>query len=86
MCRPPVASHVALSDLFAHEHTHTRTLLTAACCFDVFCAAAVCACSFSFQQAASTASTTTLQVSWDNFTDTQSGVTGYVVQFFQQVR
>lgn len=47
----------------------------------------VCACrGYIFQQASTTTSTDTLQASWDNFTDPQSYVSGYVVQFFQQVR
>lgn len=44
------------------------------------------ACRFTFQQAASTTLTQSLQTSWNDFGDTESGVTGYVVQFFAQVR
>jgi hypothetical protein len=40
---------------------------------------------FNYQQAASTKLTTWLQASWDNFTDAQSGVQGYTVEFIQLV-
>lgn len=42
-------------------------------------------CSYDFQQSPATRLTGSLQASWDNFTDPHSGVTGYSVQFFQQV-
>ncbi|KAF6259953.1 hypothetical protein COO60DRAFT_1700595 [Scenedesmus sp. NREL 46B-D3] len=41
---------------------------------------------YDFQQASTTKQVFSLQASWDNFTDPQSGVVGYTVQFFQQVR
>jgi hypothetical protein len=43
-------------------------------------------CRYDFQQASTTKQVSSLQASWDNFTDPQSGVVGYTVQFFQQVR
>eukprot|EP00879_Flechtneria_rotunda_P023949 GHRR01025369.1.p1 GENE.GHRR01025369.1~~GHRR01025369.1.p1 ORF type:complete len:969 (+),score=296.48 GHRR01025369.1:353-3259(+) len=41
---------------------------------------------YNFQQASTTDMAQSLQASWDNFTDAQSGVAGYTVQFFQQAR
>jgi hypothetical protein len=43
-------------------------------------------CRYDFQQASTTKQVSSLQASWDNFTDPQSDVVGYTVQFFQQVR
>jgi hypothetical protein len=40
---------------------------------------------FDYKQASSTPDARSLQASWDDFTDPQSNVTGYVVAFFQQV-